>query len=107
MVSKSAGINAFHGDSSAALLDTDVLQMAVVYHKIETQAQQLNWALNNVRLKRRWVLRLDADERLTENLGAEVINWLNNASRCICGYFIKRRVDFLGRWIRHGGYCPT
>ena len=37
-------------------------------HKFENQAQQFNWALDNLEIKNEWILRLDADEYLTEEL---------------------------------------
>lgn len=36
------------------------------------QAQQFNWALDNCDIKTDWVLRLDADDYLTDELKAEM-----------------------------------
>src|SRR5438093_6257275 len=44
----------------------------VVLHEFETQAQQLNWALDNLPLHGKWMLRLDADECLSAELAAEL-----------------------------------
>jgi glycosyltransferase involved in cell wall biosynthesis len=33
----------------------------VVEHPFETQARQINWALDNIRLAAPWTMRLDAD----------------------------------------------
>ncbi|NEQ52811.1 MAG: glycosyltransferase family 2 protein, partial [Leptolyngbya sp. SIO3F4] len=54
-----------------------------------------------------WIMRLDADERLTPELAEELIEVLPKASKDITGYQVKRRVFFMGRWIRYGGYYPT
>jgi glycosyltransferase involved in cell wall biosynthesis len=51
-----------------------------------------------------WVLSLDADERVTEELRGEIAAVLN--SKALDGYFIARKNFFLGRWIRHGGWYP-
>ena len=40
----------------------------VFHHEFESQAQQLNWALDNVPMDAEWLLRLDADERITPEL---------------------------------------
>ena len=34
----------------------------------KNQAEQFNWALDNLEIKNEWILRLDADEYLTEEL---------------------------------------
>jgi glycosyltransferase involved in cell wall biosynthesis len=79
----------------------------VVNHPFENQACQLNWALDTLPLTASWTLRLDADERLTDDLAAEIGRVLSSAPAEIAGYLIKRRVYFWGRWIRFGGYYPT
>jgi glycosyltransferase involved in cell wall biosynthesis len=79
----------------------------VVEHSFENQARQLNWALDTLPLTAPWTLRLDADERLTDGLAAEIGRVLSSPPAAIAGYLIKRRVYFWGRWIRFGGYYPT
>lgn len=78
-----------------------------VAHDFSTHARQLNWALDNLPLKTDWVMRLDADERLTPELARELRDNLNALPADVTGLMIKRRVYFWGRWIRYGGYYPT
>jgi glycosyltransferase involved in cell wall biosynthesis len=78
----------------------------VVEHAFENQARQFNWALESLSLSAPWIIRLDADERLTPELGSELSATLLSASAEVTGFLIKRRVYFWGRWIRHGGYYP-
>ncbi len=86
----------------------------IVQHKFENQAQQFNWALDNLKIRNEWILRLDADEYLTEELKEEIdviIRPPQDLRPCggqgINGYYIKRRVYFMSRWIKHGVYYPT
>lgn len=79
----------------------------VISHPFTNQAEQLNWALDHVQVKSEWVLRLDADERLTEDLVRELCSGLSPSSPDVTGYYMKRRVHFMGRWMRHGGYYPA
>ncbi|HEY9833804.1 MAG TPA: glycosyltransferase family 2 protein [Stenomitos sp.] len=79
----------------------------VFEHPFENQAQQLNWALQNLPITTPWIMRLDADERLTPELVEELKRVLPQTSEDITGYQVKRRVFFMGRWMRHGGYYPT
>lgn len=79
----------------------------VIEYPRARQDVTLNWALENVPMAGDWILRLDADERLTEALQVELPRRLREAQPDVSGFFFKRRVYFLGRWMRHGGYYPT
>ncbi len=52
-----------------------------------------------------WVLSLDADEAVGEEL-AEEINTVMQSHRGEAGYWIPRKNLFLGRWIKHAGFWP-
>jgi glycosyltransferase involved in cell wall biosynthesis len=52
-----------------------------------------------------WVLVLDADERVTDDLKSEILKTVNDLSSKD-GYYIARKNHFAGRWIRHGGWWP-
>lgn len=51
-----------------------------------------------------WVLSLDADERITASLRAEVLAAIR--SPAFDGYRIPRLSEFCGRFIRHSGWRP-
>lgn len=76
-------------------------------HPFKYQADQFNWALDNLPIKNEWILRLDADEVMTEELWQEIAEALPKTPPEVSGFFMKRRVHFMGRWIRHGGYYPV
>ncbi len=52
-----------------------------------------------------WVLSLDADEALSDELAKELWELLA-ATPPFDGYVLPRRNLFLGRWIRFGGFYP-
>ncbi len=79
----------------------------IVHVPYENQARQFNWALDNADIKSEWIFRLDADEWLMLELVAELEKELPRAAKETGGFLMKRRVYFMGRWIRHGGYYPT
>ena len=79
----------------------------VLQHEFSNQAQQFNWALDAANLSSDWILRLDADEYLTDELRDEIAERLSAVPASVAGFSMKRRVYFLGRWIRHGGYYPS
>jgi glycosyltransferase involved in cell wall biosynthesis len=64
-----------------------------------------------------WILSLDADESLSDELLQEIRVALGrqlhlksklppDRPEVVDGFFIPRRNFFLGRWIRHGGFWP-
>lgn len=69
-------------------------------------ATQLQWAIDNCNINAEWIMRHDADEYLTEELIAELSTRLANVGSEVSGIVLKRRVYFMGKWIRFGGYYP-
>lgn len=69
-------------------------------------AVQFNWALRQLPPDTQWVLRLDADEIVTEELAAEIREQLGSVSADVAGIVVSRRMCFLGRPIRWGGVFP-
>ena len=54
-----------------------------------------------------WVLWLDADERVTPELSAEIQRIVQTDEKGIAAYSVARRAYFLGRWIKHCGWYPS
>ncbi len=65
-----------------------------------------NWALETLPFANEWILILDADERVTPELEAEIRKALTE-SESVDGYYINRKLIFLGRWIKHCGWYPS
>jgi glycosyltransferase involved in cell wall biosynthesis len=63
-----------------------------------------NWSLENLPFRNEWVLIVDCDERITPELWEEIATAIQNPE--YNGYYLNRRVYFLGQWIRHGGRYP-
>jgi glycosyltransferase involved in cell wall biosynthesis len=73
----------------------------VLQHEYESPAAQKNWAMQQVGGE--WVLVVDADEWVTEELAEEIKATI--ASReARDAYDIKRRNFFLGKEIKHSGW---
>ena len=64
-------------------------------------AAQKNWSMD--RVENDWVLILDADERLTDELALEILHLLIEGPK-FYGYFLRRRNIVLGKVIRHSGW---
>ena len=75
----------------------------VTFHAWAGYGAQKNFALDQCRGD--WLLSLDADERVSEELRAEIAARLAATPR-EAGFFVPRQNVFDGRWMRHGGLYP-
>ena len=82
------------------------LNVNILQNKFINQSKQFNWALDNIDFKTEWILRLDADEYLEDNLIIEIKNKLPNISKDIVGINFKRKHIFMDKWIKFGGRYP-
>jgi glycosyltransferase involved in cell wall biosynthesis len=78
----------------------------VIEHEFLDYASQKNWGLDNLPLTAEWTFILDADERITPALVAE-IERRTAATPNVNGYYVNRQLIWLGRRIRHGGLFPS
>jgi glycosyltransferase involved in cell wall biosynthesis len=97
-------IDSFSNDSTLEICEK--FKCKIYQHTFENHAKQFNWALENIPIKTDWVMRLDADEYLTKELQQEIKNRFNSLDNDITGVILKRRVYFMNRWIKRGGYYP-
>ncbi|MDC0833218.1 glycosyltransferase [Leptolyngbya valderiana BDU 20041] len=76
----------------------------VQFHFNGRWPKKKNWSLDNLPFHNEWVLIVDCDERITPELWDEIDEVVRKNDRD--GYYLNRRVFFLGVWIRHGGKYP-
>ena len=76
----------------------------IYQQKFVGYAQQRQYALGKT--SHRWVLSLDADERITPGLREEILERLSNTGENN-GFFIRRLNIFLGKAVRHCGWYET
>ncbi len=81
---------------------------AEVYQNSWTNyAIQYQWGLDNCPIDTEWIMRMDADEYLLPELQEEILQNLEHLPNDVSGVYIKRRVYFMEKWIKHGSYYPT
>ncbi len=77
----------------------------IATNKFENFSKQRNYALDHLQIDCEWVFFLDADEWLPDALKKE-ISALIATSPPENGFFVNRRLIWMGKWIRRG-YYPT
>ena len=97
-------IDSFSTDNTNFLAKS--LGAEVYMHSFKSHADQFNWALENIKLSTTWIMKIDADEELSPELAAEIEEKLDKLPININGIILRRRVYFMGRWLRHGGKYP-
>lgn len=70
-------------------------------------ATQFNWALDNCPITSEWIWRIDADEYLEGNIGDVMRNTLTTCDDNVNGIYVRKRIDFMGRPLLHGGWYPS
>lgn len=68
---------------------------------------QRNWALDNTSPRHDWILVLDADERVPDEMAEEMRVRLGASPPSIGAYRLKRRLHLWGRWLEHSSLYPT
>ncbi len=76
----------------------------VQFHFNGRSPKKKNWSLENLPFRNEWVLIVDCDERITPELWEEIARAIENPE--FQGYYLNRKVFFLGQWIRFGGKYP-
>lgn len=97
-------------DSNSVDKTTDIVlstKATLVSGNFRSFAEKLNWGLENIDFKTPWVMRLDADEVLSDQLIAKAPPLLPSLDPDVVGIYVKRQLWFMGRWIRFGGMYPT
>lgn len=76
----------------------------VQFHFNGKWPKKKNWSLEHLPFRNDWVLIVDCDERIPPELWSEIATAIKNPE--YNGYYINRKVYFLGTWIRYGGKYP-
>lgn len=76
----------------------------VYLHPFENYARQFNWGIDNANITTKWILRLDADERLTAELCEELEKLMTeHADDDVNGITLEAWLYFMGKRLEHGG----
>lgn len=98
-------VDSFSSDNTVELAKQNGAE--VFQHTFENYARQYMYAVEVSNISTVWTLRIDADERLTEESGEELSTLCNlNMNTEIGGIMLRFKKNFLGKDLYHGGVYP-
>jgi glycosyltransferase involved in cell wall biosynthesis len=97
-------VDSFSSDETCEISES--LGAEVYQNPFVNQAVQFQWAMDTCNVDTEWVLRLDADETIDEQLVANIKLLIEKDTKEFNGAIFYRKHIFLGKWIKHGGRYP-
>ncbi len=79
----------------------------LLQRRFDNYAAQRNFGLREIRYRHRWVLMLDADERVPPDLRDEMLRAVRAAPEAVAMFRMRRKDHLFGRWIRRSSGYPT
>jgi len=73
----------------------------------DTEWKQRNYALHEIAYKHPWLYICDADERVPEDLAAEILRVINDPGRRQAAYRVRFKNMYMGQWIKRSSSYPV
>ena len=98
-------IDSFSSDNTVAIAEGSGAE--VYQHPFENYAKQYKYGIEKANADTIWTLRIDADERLTQQSAIELERLCNeNETTDVAGIVLRFKKNFLGKDLYHGGVYP-
>gem|GEM_PF-4256377 len=94
------------GSTDATVRIAEQAGVSVHTNTFENFAQQRNWATDHITCKNNWVFHLDADERFTPELVAELESTINNEPK-VDGFHVAHKMMLAGTWLKRSEGYPV
>lgn len=105
IVSRIVVVDSFSEDNTVDLAKNAGAE--VYQHEFYNYSKQYKYAVNIANVKTKWILRIDADERLTAESAEELNNLCDeNENTNVSGIVLRFYNMFLGKPMYHGGMYP-
>lgn len=98
-------VDSFSTDNTCALAER--LGARVVRHPWKNYATQFNYGVYECGITADWIWRIDADEFLEGHLGEAVREAIEICADDVNGIYVRKRIDFMGKSLLHGGWYPS
>lgn len=98
-------VDCFCSDNTKELAES--MGARVIQHPWKNYATQLNYGIYECGIETDWIWRIDADEFLEGDLGNAVKKYIQTAPGDVNGIYVRKRIDFMGKPLLHGGWYPS
>ncbi len=100
-------VHVFDSFSTDRTVDIALANGAHLHQRqFDNYAAQRNAALETVPFRHDWIFIVDADERPSPALGAEMLARASDSPAGVSAYKVLRKDYFLGRWLKHAQMSP-
>jgi glycosyltransferase involved in cell wall biosynthesis len=97
-------IDSFSTDRTASICKAKGVEF--LQNPFRNQADQFEWGMQHISTDSDWILRIDADEVIEQDLALQIQQALDTMPSDVVGATFDRKHIFQGRWIKHGGRYP-
>ncbi|MDB5109936.1 MAG: glycosyltransferase family 2 protein [Mucilaginibacter sp.] len=97
-------LDSYSTDNTLTIVENSGAQL--LQNQFENHPKQWDFALRNFNIQTPWVICLDADQVVTNELKQYLLTFRDEDHRDINGIYFNRKNFFKGKWIKHGGYFP-
>lgn len=94
------------GSSDETCSVAEKLGVRVIHRQFDHFAGQRNFAIDHGNLRHDWILHLDADEVVSEELKIEMFRILSTDNPKF-GYRVPSKLMFMGHWLKYSGMYPS
>ena len=98
-------VDCYSDDETKELAES--LGARVIQHAWKNYATQMNYGIYECGITADWIWRIDADEFIEEPLGQKVKEYVQKAPTNVNGIYVRKRIDFMGKPLLHGGWYPS
>ncbi len=98
-------VDSFSTDRTCEI--ASAMGVRVVQHDFINQAQQFNWAIDNLPINTEWIWRVDADEYIELRLAEGIVEVLKRCAANVNGIYVNKKIIYLGKSLLHGGWYPA
>ena len=98
-------IDSFSTDRTCEIAEE--LGARVRQHPWKNYATQFNYAVYQCPIQAEWLWRIDADEFLEGDIGRAVKEAVKDCPCEVNGIYVRKRIDFMGKPLLHGGWYPS
>jgi len=95
-------VDSYSQDKTISICKKYYPKLKIFQRKWDNYSNQKNFGINKA--KGEWILSIDADERVTEELKKEILSAINNKE--FNGFYIPRKNFYFEKFIRWGGNYP-